>query len=664
MHRSDDRSRLKLVGPSSAAQLFAQSAPKAAISGYRAEREEAELRRAKLAKESRLNARWKRQEAAQSLQQAPLPDPEAFKERLTPTGPSKTSRKDPQPTRPRAQSVVSPPPSESASVAGSTVSQPILHSFISSAESSFGSDNSAPASLFRKDPQNSNSKINSISDLDRQKMESEQFAKAKENAFFKAVRTEEQKEQRRKKDDEKARERHKQRLTNEANKLGIELSEERLASEVEKYMIKREVCKFASGVGSFANLLLVQSDLQRRRERYPAKKISQDMPSDNLLSQAFPPSQPRAFSAVAESAADEDDITLEEQVRRARAAVPKERSLLALARNPSFARAAAKKTVADFQSDTESEEDPDPEPAPGTEKFGSGEAVQELNLAEIETDEDITDNIKGLDPDEQDAQVVPPLPDMTASFERRNRSKKPQSRTSSTMGNFISTLTNVMLYAVKKTLTFNGNKGEKVVLGQYVSQKQANDFAAAKIQELRKRQTRSISEAFDDDDLYFATVVYDPEGKNQAQIWVTATAMSPDDRPDFDPSEVEYRFPVKSWILTQYITKREVDEETGQITIHYNKPEILDQFSRLEMANHEACTRLITLLKPKSLSLEYVTQHANDLAPMIRQGMEDANADKQPVEYEIEKAENLIQWVDFDAVKMVVTLLTVKGPRN
>ncbi|KAE9367922.1 hypothetical protein N431DRAFT_494813 [Stipitochalara longipes BDJ] len=652
---------VKPVGPSNAAQVFAQSAPKAAISGYRAEREKAELRREKLAKESRLNARWKRQEAAQALQHAPPPNSEAVKER---PGPSKASKQDRQPPKPKPRSGVSPPPSESASIAGSAVSQPIVSSFTSSAELSFGSNKSAPASLFPKDPQNSNSRVKLISDLERQRIENEQYEKqAKENALRKAARTEEQKEQRRKKDDEKAREKQKQRVIDEANKLGKELSEEDLAAEVEKYMTKRE------------------NERQRRREREAAKKNTQEFPSDNLALQALLPSQRGAVSEVAEShtsGVDDQEITLEEQVRRANAAATRE-SLRALAwqRNPSFARAAAKKTVADFQSDTESEEDPDPVQASQiAEEHGIEDNQSDSD--DNETSDEETNTAERLNPDEQDAQIVPPLPDKTTSFKCRNDRKKQSAKMSSAAQDLLNNPDRsgheiVMLYTVKKELTFNGKaladrdkdeKPKELILGQYFSRKQANDFAAAKVQEFRKRPTKSISEGLDDEDLYCATVIYDRAEKNQVYVYVIATPMSSGEFPDFDPSDVEYRLPEKTYILMQYISKREVDEETGEVHIHHNKPEILDQFSRVEMANHEASTRLIALLKPKSANIEHVTQHANELAPMIRQGMDAANAEKIPLELEIEKNEDQLQWLDFDFIKMEVTLLTMKGPRN
>jgi hypothetical protein len=239
-NRTDNRSRAKSAGPSSAAQVFAQLGPKAAISAYRAEREEAELRREKLARESRLNERWKRQEAARAMQRAPSPRPEPVKER---SGPSEAPKKDRPLPKSKVQSVVSPPLSESASIAESAVSQLILPSFISSANSSFTSNASAPSSLPHKSQQDIKSKVKFISQIEREEIEREQYAKqSRENEAKKAARTEQQKELRRKNGDKKARERQKQRIIDEADKLGIDLSEEDLETQVEAYMTKREVC--------------------------------------------------------------------------------------------------------------------------------------------------------------------------------------------------------------------------------------------------------------------------------------------------------------------------------------------------------------------------------------------------------------------------------------
>ena len=334
-------------------------------------------------------------------------------------------------------------------------------------------------------------------------------------------------------------------------------------------------------------------------------------------------------------------------------------------KNPSFARAAAKKTVADFQSDTESEEDPDPEPVPATKTIESGESAEVLNSVESETDDDATSTVQGLNLDEQqDAQIVPPLPDMTASFESRNQSKK-----STTMGNYNGTLANgehqsVMLYIVKKKLTFNGNDGKGVILGQWHSLKVANDFAAAKIQELRKRPTQSIAERFDDEGLYNATVVYDRGEMNQAYIYVIAEPMSTGDLPDLDPSKVEWRLEEKTYFVYQYLSQKKVDEETGEVHIHHNEPEVLGHFSRLDMANHAACARLLELTKPKTAKIDYIEQHTNFWGPKVRDVRDQCNNERTEFEVEIDKNDEQLQWVTFDTVRVEVRLFLMKGPRN
>jgi hypothetical protein len=247
----DDLTRAKAVGPSNAAEVFAQSGPKAGISAYRAEKEEAELRRAKLAKESRLSERWKRQEAVKAMQQAPPPQPrpEPVKERLKP---SKAHKKECPPPKPKATSVISPPSSDAGSAVGSSISQrpPVCN--IISANSSFGSTKSAPAALPPQPPQEYKSTVKLISQLEREKFEREQREKrARENALKKAARTEQQKAERKRKDDEKARVRKKQQLIDDANANGVELSEVDLEAKVEAYMVDREVSVYVYGQGYY-----------------------------------------------------------------------------------------------------------------------------------------------------------------------------------------------------------------------------------------------------------------------------------------------------------------------------------------------------------------------------------------------------------------------------
>jgi len=417
--------------------------------------------------------------------------------------------------------------------------------------------------------------------------------------------------------------------------------------------------------------------MKARRQRYwrernaPKPSIHGSAP-DNLILESLVGPQ-RQFSETTDSHAstiddDEEELTLEEQVRRANEAAMKE-SMKALARqrNSSFARAAAKKTVADFQTDSESEEDPDPAPAKPSEKDN---AADQNSDADSETYDEQAGALDGLNPDEHDAQIDPSLPDMTASFERHRQTRKQQPEISSAVRNLInnpgvSEHQPVMLYTVKKEITFNGKeKSKPPILSQSFSRKEANDTAAAEVQKLRKRPTKSISEGYDDDDLYFATINYDREDKMQAYVYVTACPMSSGEIVDFDTAKVENRLPEKSWFVIQYITERKTDEETGEVHIHHNVPEFFGHFSQLEMANHEACTRLISLTKPTNRNLDHIGQHTEELAPRIREVRDKATEDRMAFEVEIDRDDEQLQWVSFDSVRMEVKLFPMKGPRN
>ncbi len=416
----------------------------------------------------------------------------------------------------------------------------------------------------------------------------------------------------------------------------------------------------------------MKAQRQRRHERSAPKQSSDGSPVDNLVLEALMGPQ-RHFSETTDSHAstiddNEVELTLEEQVRRANEAAMKE-SMKALARqrNSSFARAAAKKTVADFQTDSESEEDPDPASAKPSEKDSAAE--QNSNI-DSEAYGKHASTLDEPNPDEHDAQIVSPLPDMTASFESHRRIRKQQPEISSAVRNLInnpgvSEHQPVMLYTVKKEITFNGKENSKPpILSQSFSRKEANAIAADEVQKLRKRPTKSISEAYDDDDLYFATINYDREDKMQAHVYVTACPMSSGDMVDFDPAKVENRLPEKSWLVIQYITESKIDEDTGNIHIHHNVPELFGHFSHLEMANHEACTRLISLTKPTDRKLDHIQQHTEELAPRIREVRDKATEDRMAFEVEIDRDDGQLQWVSFDSVRIEVRLFLMKGPRN
>jgi hypothetical protein len=381
-----------------------------------------------------------------------------------------------------------------------------------------------------------------------------------------------------------------------------------------------------------------------------------DFAPDSLALQSLIRHENHVSAEMQELTGEDEELTVEEQVRKARDADMKERIKgLAQTRGTSFSRAAAKKTVADFQSDSEeSEEDPDDEPPQKTSMRGSsGDGDQDSGF-NSETDDDEATPTKRSNPDEHG--------------EQGNGSKGRQPKMTSSVRNLIENPNEsdsqlVMLYSVEQELTFNGEGGMVRILGQFLSRKEANDFATAKVQELRTRKTKSVSECTDDDDLYYATVVYGGDKKNQTRISVSATPIASSALENFDPCKVDYRLDEKTYLVIQYISQRRADEETGEIHIHHNEPEILSHFSQLEMANHEACTRLINLLKPPTSRMDDHQQHS-ELSQQLREGREAADNEKATFEAEIENHENKLHWASFHNVKMEVRLFPMKGPRN
>jgi hypothetical protein len=156
---------------------------------------------------------------------------------------SKAPKKEHRPPKPRAASVLSLLSSDARFTAAGSASQPIQQVCnIISPNSSFTSIQSVHAALPPKTPQQYKSAVKLISQLEREKLEREEYAtRARGNNLKKAARTEQQKAVRRKKDAEKARLRKKQQLIEETNENGIDLSEESLAAQVEEYIIDREV---------------------------------------------------------------------------------------------------------------------------------------------------------------------------------------------------------------------------------------------------------------------------------------------------------------------------------------------------------------------------------------------------------------------------------------
>jgi hypothetical protein len=82
------------------------------------------------------------------------------------------------------------------------------------------------------------------------------------------------------------------------------------------------------------------------------------------------------------------------------------------------------------------------------------------------------------------------------------------------------------------------------------------------------------------------------------------------------------------------------------------------------MANHDACTRLITLLKPKIPRIDYVEQFENFISRQLRETREALDKERKMFDVSLGSDEEQLQWITFSKVRMAVQLFEMKGPRN
>ena len=225
-----------------------------------------------MATENKLKERWKRTEAQRVKNETLQSKPEAARERPPPLkaksksrsskataagttskdGDPKTAKEVSQPNS-RASSILSPPASlDSGYTPASPSSKPIQSLTSISANTSFTSTKSAPAALpnsaveFKSQPGGG---VILLSDLERQQVKIDQRVKQEKEAALKKREAErkrkrkevEQKAANKKKRDDKARERHKQKLLHTAEQDGVQMTEEELEDKLDAIMADREV---------------------------------------------------------------------------------------------------------------------------------------------------------------------------------------------------------------------------------------------------------------------------------------------------------------------------------------------------------------------------------------------------------------------------------------
>jgi len=365
---------------------------------------------------------------------------------------------------------------------------------------------------------------------------------------------------------------------------------------------------------------------------------------------------------------EEDDFT--RATRESIAALQRERG-------GSFRAAAARRTVADFQTDSsesESEEDPDDEPAPKSSKSkdrgsSDGDDCDSDAGSETETGDGVP-AVNGINPDEHDDQTVAPLSDMNSSFQRQPSASAKhsalQTRPRHSAAGFYHRL--VWIYSIVEAETIDGVSGPTLKGADFLSREDAVVAACYRLQTYRSARPtiHGVDEAITGEDIYQGKLFFDEERINYVTVSVNKFLRAPEEIVDFDASKVQARVSEKTYILKLKTNKKIVDEETG------NCVEIRDcdvikgrWFLELEMANNAACTYLIEYIKPKSPRLDDIEQHANVAAPRIREQRDECNEAKKPFVGRMEPEKGELEWMmPLIFIEVEVALLEIEGPIN
>ncbi|PVH81159.1 hypothetical protein DL98DRAFT_654096 [Cadophora sp. DSE1049] len=484
-----------------------------------------------------------------------------------------------------------------------------------------------------------------ISDLEREELEKN---KKRKGARVRDSRlTEEQKQKEAAKRTEKARERKAQAIREGAEKNGTQISEEDLNAQVEAFIEKR------------AQELQKRAENKARKEQDPGH----DFGRHPLDAEALTPAQQLFRDTEANDGLSPEELQLRQKQRDDQAA----RAAYGKVRNNAFDRASARTTVNHFTDSEESEEDPDPEPEV------ESESVSEVNTQPQSTEdgdeeESSRDETSSESESEEEVRGMSPMPEMSDSFtahvseaelearEKRLRVLERRLREPERM---------VMLYQVWKLeitregMTDGEDKAEQQMVEQFGSLAEANIFASDLVNKFRAFQYIKLEES-NKDGRYKASVAHD--ATHESQVFIVEMPVGPSElSPDF-VAQIPKRFPEKFWDVMQFTSKRTVDEETGEAAVQHDMPERHGQFTALEMANHEACEKLIAMFKPAGANIDHIRAY-QACAQVVREHKDQSNSNEECFKVEIE-GDQILDWMGYDKISMVVEQIKLQGPLN
>jgi hypothetical protein len=385
---------------------------------------------------------------------------------------------------------------------------------------------------------------------------------------------------------------------------------------------------------------------------------------DEMTFNQHPKKEPPEQELVPE---DEDDFT--RATRESIAALQRERGGY-------FRAAAAKRTVADFQTDSsesESEEDPDDEPAPkpSTSKdrgSSDGDDCDSDAGSETETGEGVP-AVNGANPDKHADKTATPRPATNSSFQKQPSASEKRS-TLQTQPRLSATDFNarlVWIYSVIEAETFDGVSGPVRKGSDYLDRNDAIRSASHRLQKYRSTRltTHGVEETYSDEDIYQGKLFFDSERTNHLTISINKFPQAPQEIVDFDASKVPERVPVKAYILKLKTHKREIMGNGMEVEIR--DCDVIDGriFSELEMANTAACTYLIEYIKPTAPRLDDIEQHANVAAPRIRERRDKHIEKKTRFVCGMEPEKGELEWMmPLSLIEVEVVLFKMEGPVN
>ncbi|KAF7931799.1 uncharacterized protein EAE98_004535 [Botrytis deweyae] len=490
-------------------------------------------------------------------------------------------------------------------------------------------------------------------------------------------------------------------LIEEARKEGRLIGDSELEARLNKLMEKRE------------------REMQRKRKRAGEKTSSNEHEHDTACSTSIPNDSGLAAAHISSSdtasdsnQVEEDDDSLTRDLKEHKiktAEVLKERAQSYAARRTQPQPVKKLEPLFDSDESEESEEDPiDDETlemimqhnrknnalAEATKAGKNDDGIQSETLTEeeiafekemrdhLEKDPDVEEESQEatatLNPDEHNAQIVPPMPNMTRYFEgqsapRSSSGLETQStllpapsqmaRTLSAKSQEPVSYKMVNLYMVMTQVTLGEYEDEAILKKKFFDLEKANKHAQTLVNEYRTKMFRQqeILEKWNSDRTYHGQVIHDEE--KITKVFVTLKPMNTEDIDRYDPTLVRPMFANKYYTIRFEKVVEEIDPETQKVCMTYRTAGFADSsklYTVLEMANHAAAEYVAKEMKPKEE--EHQTAYVEDLLPQVRTGRD--NCTQTDELFCCEVTSEQVPWADFKTFDVSVELWTTEGPIN